>query len=96
MVRIEWNANSTIEQLVMAEAMLQLLEERIQINGHAVPASLAHDLANVSSVLNQRLRADRMRELSALKLRRDQLLPQNVKLRNVNEEISRLEKEIKA
>lgn len=96
MVRIEWNVNSTIEQLVMAEAMLQLLAERVEINGHKVPASLEHDLAQVSSALNQRLRADRMRELSALKLRRDQLLPQNVKLRNVNEEISRLEKEIKA
>jgi hypothetical protein len=96
MVRVEWNANSTIEQLVMAEAMLQILGERIEANGHEVPASLAHDLSSVTSVLNQRLRADRMRELAALKLRRDQLLPQNVKLRNVNEEIARLEKEVKA
>lgn len=96
MVRVEWNANSTIEQLIMAEAMLQLLTERVEVNGHAVPASLAHDLANVSSVLNQRLRADRMRELAALKLRRDQLLPTNVKLRNVNDEISKLERELKA
>ena len=75
--------------------MLQLLGERIEANGHSVPATLAHDLANVTSVLNQRLRADRMRELSALKLRRDQLLPQNVKLRNINEEIQRLEKGVR-
>lgn len=95
MMRLEWGVNSTIEQLIMAEAWFQLMAERIEANGHAVPSALTVDLANVSSTLNQRLRADRMKELAALKLRRDQLLPSNVKLRNINDEISRLEKDLK-
>lgn len=81
---------TTVEQLVTAEAALQVLVNQIRANGYEVPQDLQARLDECSLELKTKMRADRQRQLKALELRLEQLLTNNEKRRNLEKEISSL------
>lgn len=95
LLRIEYGPGATIEQLILAEAYMQVVADRVVANGHEVPAVLANELSKCSTELDHRLRSDRLRQLAALRLRREKLLPTDQKLRNIEAEMAELEKRLK-
>lgn len=95
LTRIEYGPGATVDQLIMAEAYMQIVVDRIKANGYEVPSVLANELTKCSSELKVKMFSDRQRQLTALKLRRDQLLPNDQKLRNIEAEIADLEGKLK-
>ena len=81
---------TTIEQLITAEACLQLLANQIKANGYEVPQDIQNRLDECSIELKTKLRADRQRQLKALELRLEQLLTNNEKRKNLEKEIESL------
>lgn len=95
-MRIEYGPSSTIEQLITAEAILQVVTERIKTNGYDVPSDIANILDEVSADLTRKMRDSRRKELRALELKRDQLLSSKDKLRNLDAEIAALKAKLGA
>ena len=85
---------STVEQLVTAEAALQLLANQIKANGHEVPQDIQTRLDECTTELKLKLRNDRMRQLRALELRLEQLLSTGEKRRNLEREIESLKNKL--
>lgn len=91
LTRIEYGTGATIDQLIMAEAYMQVVADRIKANGHEVPDSLANALEKCTLDLKIKLAADRRRKLAALRLKRDQLMTAEDKRQKVEKEIADLE-----
>lgn len=84
----------SIEDLILAQAALQVVVKQIEANGHKAPEKIVQELETCTRNLNRKLRADRQRQLSLLKLQRQSLLPNEVKLAETEAEIKRLETEL--
>lgn len=91
LTRIEYGTGASIEQLIMAEAYMQVVADRIKANGHEVPDTLTNALDKCSVDLRVKLDGDRRRKLAALRLKREQLLSADEKRGKVEREISELE-----
>lgn len=91
LTRIEYGTGATIDQLIMAEAYMQVVADRIKANGHEVPDTLANALEKTTLDLKIKLAADRRRKLAALRLKREQLLSADEKRGKVEREIAELE-----
>lgn len=62
-----------LDELILAEAFLGVMQERVTENGHEVE-HLRTNLNLVKAELGVRLRADKERELKTLELRQTQLM----------------------
>ena len=79
----------SIEDLIIGQALLQVMQDKIKENGHEVPSELATDIKAISSELDERLQADRERQLKVLEMRR-------LALSTIDEKRARLDTEIAA
>lgn len=84
----------SIDELIIAQAFLQTVGERIKENGQEIPASFAEDLKTVSVELFDRTKADKEKQLKVLKARRLGLSTLEEKRANADAEIARIEKEL--
>jgi hypothetical protein len=84
----------SLEELVLANAFLGLLNDRILDNDQEVPASVQAELKEVNAVLTAKLRADKERKLQLAERRLEQLLPEREKRQIVEDEIAKLRAEL--
>lgn len=93
--RVEYGPAASMDQLVMAEAYMQVVADRIKANGHEVPADLADKLDKCSRDLTLRLRSERQNELALLRKQREDLLSADDKRAKLEARITKLEELLK-
>lgn len=84
----------SIDQLILAQAHLQVLADKVKENGYEVPGELRSELDTVSNELFTRTKADKEKQLKVLQARRLSLSTLEEKRARADEEIKRLEKEL--
>lgn len=82
---------SEIESLILEEAYHSLLIKQIMDNGREVPVKIQEVSDNITSTLNEKIKAKRKSDLKALKEKRNELLSMEEKRSKVEEEITKLE-----
>ena len=82
------------DELIIAEAYLGVIADKVHENGQETPDALKEDLRAVSAALVERQRGDKERQLKALKLRAEGLKSIDQKRVETNKEIERLEVEL--
>lgn len=84
----------SIDELVIANAQLGVLADRIHDNGHDIPSIVKDEAKAIQRELTERLRDDKERQLKVLESRREALLTVPERRKKVEEEISRLRSEL--
>ncbi len=84
----------SIDELVIANAYLCVLADRIHENGHDVPSVVKDEARAVQRELTERLRDDKERRLQVLKSRKEALLTVPERRKAVEAEIDALESEL--
>lgn len=84
----------SIDELVIANAYLGVLADRIHENGHDVPSVVKDEAKAVQRELTERLRDDKERRLQVLRSRKEALLTLPERRKAVEEEIAALETEL--
>jgi len=94
-MNVEYGSAATIEQLIMAQAYFQVVVNQIKTNGHDVPKDLQEALDATTRDLNDKLRADRRRQIKALEIQREQLLSADEKRSKIEAELAKLRELVK-
>lgn len=84
----------SVEELIIANAHLGVLADRIHDNGHDVPSVVKDEAKAVQRELTERLRDDKQRQLKVLESRREALLTVPERRKKVEDEIARLRDEL--
>lgn len=80
----------SVPELIVAQAFLGVLNDRIKGNGHEVPQEYKQELNAVSRELDERLQADREKQLAVLQARRANLMTMDEKRKALDDEIAKL------
>ena len=94
-MNIEYGSAASIEQLIMAQAYFQIVVNQIKSNSHEVPRDLQESLDATTRDLNDKLRADRTRQIRAIKLQLEQLMSADEKRSKLAAELAKLEELVK-
>lgn len=92
---IEYGPMASIEQLVLAQAYFQLVANQVKTNGHEVPRDLQTALDATTRDLNDKLRADRTRQIKAIELQLEQLMSADEKRAKLATELAKLKELVK-
>lgn len=84
----------SIDDLVIANAYLGVLADRIHDNGHDVPSIVKDEAKAIQRELTERLRDDKERQLQVLQSRREALLTVPEKRKKIEDDIKRLQSEL--
>jgi hypothetical protein len=94
-MNIEYGTGASIEQLTMGYGYFGATIDRIKAGGFEVPKDLQTAFESCERDLNYKLRADRLKQIETLKLRRETLLSADEKRKNIEAEIAKLEELVK-
>lgn len=94
-MNIEYGSAASIEQLIMAQAYFQIVVNQIKSNSHEVPRDLQESLDATTRDLNDKLRADRTRQIRAIELQLEQLMSADEKRTKLAAELAKLKELVK-
>ena len=84
----------TLDELIVAQAFLDLLTDRIHDNGFDVSDGIRAEQDTIKRELDDRLRGDKQRRLKTLQMQREGLMSQAEKRKKVEDEIAALEADL--
>jgi hypothetical protein len=84
----------SIEELVAAVAILGIVRDRIKENGHEEPRFISDDFRACNRELQERLRADKERQLKVLESRLESLATVPEKRKKIGVQITKLKNEL--
>lgn len=89
-MNIEYGAGTSIDQLTLAYGYFSVVADKIVAAGYDVPKELQTALDACKRDLDVKIRENRLKELRALELQRENFLTRSEKLGNIEAEIKRL------
>lgn len=81
----------SVDELIIAQAFLDVVADRIHENGHEASGTFKTEHAAVARELTERLRGDKEKQLAMLRLRQESMRSIDEKRAAVASEIERLE-----
>lgn len=94
-MNIEYGPGASLEQLTLAYGYFATVADKITASGYDLPKDLQTVVEACKRDLDIKVKDNRLKELRALELQRDNYLTRSEKLGNIEKEIARLKELVK-